>query len=186
MKRQAFPLLLLLIGIIVIPACDPETPEPPNQEELITTLTYTLESIVDGSEVVFSFMDLDGDGGESPIISSGALQANTNYTCKLELLNEQATPTINVTNEISAEATDHQFFFLPSDPNISTTYIDLDAANFPLGLLTTLRTSDSSTGTFKITLRHKPEKTATGVSTGDISNAGGDTDIEITFDLEVL
>jgi hypothetical protein len=32
-----------------------------------------------------------------------------------------------------------------------------------------------------VTLRHEPDKGAAGVSGGDITNAGGDTDIEVTF-----
>ena len=38
---------------------------------------------------------------------------------------------------------------------------------------------------YTITLRHEPAKTATGVSGGDITNAGGETDIEVVFDVTV-
>jgi len=34
-----------------------------------------------------------------------------------------------------------------------------------------------------VTLRHQPDKGAIGVSDGDITNAGGETDIEVLFDV---
>jgi hypothetical protein len=37
----------------------------------------------------------------------------------------------------------------------------------------------------KITLRHEPNKKASGVVGGSITNAGGETDIEVSFDVEV-
>jgi len=36
-----------------------------------------------------------------------------------------------------------------------------------------------------ITLRHEPAKDATGVSDGDITNAGGETDISVNFPVEI-
>ena len=38
--------------------------------------------------VVLSFTDLDGDGGNAPVINGGTLQANTTYTGTIDLLNE--------------------------------------------------------------------------------------------------
>lgn len=38
-------------------------------------------------------------------------------------------------------------------------------------------------GDLKIVLLHEPNKDAEGVSAGDITNAGGDTDVEVTFAL---
>ena len=32
-------------------------------------------------------------------------------------------------------------------------------------------------------LRHEPDKSAAGVSSGDITNAGGETDIEVSFNV---
>ncbi|HBK71516.1 MAG TPA: type 1 periplasmic binding fold superfamily protein, partial [Flavobacteriaceae bacterium] len=34
-------------------------------------------------------------------------------------------------------------------------------------------------------LRHEPNKSASGVSDGDITNAGGETDIEVIFNITV-
>ena len=40
-------------------------------------------------------------------------------------------------------------------------------------------------GSITVILKHKPMKTAANVSNGDISNAGGETDIEVTFPIDV-
>ena len=36
-----------------------------------------------------------------------------------------------------------------------------------------------------VILRHEPDKAGAGVSDGDITNAGGETDIEVTFPFEL-
>ena len=41
-------------------------------------------------------------------------------------------------------------------------------------------------GTITVILRHEPDKDASGVSNGDITNAGGETDIEVVFNVEVM
>jgi len=46
--------------------------------------------------------------------------------------------------------------------------------------------TDPGEGGLRITLRHEPNKTAAGVQNGDITNAGGETDIEVTFTFEVI
>jgi len=62
----------------------------------------------------------------------------------------------------------------------------MDADGNPIGL-DFIVTTDATTGTeaFTITLRHEPSKDAAGVSAGDITNAGGETDVEVTFNVTV-
>lgn len=168
----------LLIGML---ACEKDDPVIPNEEELITTLEYTLVSSTGGT-VVFSFQDLDGEGGNSPVVTSGTLSKNTEYTGSLKLYNETETPKEDITVEIKEEDEEHQFFFQPdSDLDLSVSYSDTDGDGKPVGLATTVQTGDASSGTLTITLRHEPNKSASGVSTGDITNAGGETDIEVHF-----
>lgn len=175
----------LLLSLITFSACEKEDPTPPETPEVITTLTYTLSPTGGGEAVVFSFQDLDGDGGDEPIISNGTLAANQSYTGVISLLNEQADPTENITEEISEEDLDHQLFYESSLSNVTISYTDEDSEGNPLGLSTNLSTSDAGSGTLKITLKHEPEKSEEGVSNGDITNAGGETDIEVSFDINV-
>ena len=53
------------------------------------------------------------------------------------------------------------------------------------GIQFTLTTTDVGSGTITISLVHEPEKTEPGVSSGDITNAEGETDIDATFSIVV-
>lgn len=180
--------LIFLIAVSIpqlFMSCEKEPPVIPNEEELITTLTYTLTPNGGGAAVVFQFKDLDGDGGDAPVLQSGTLAANTIYTGSLTLLNEAETPVIDITEEVSEEGEAHQFFFQNTVNGVSIAYADQDASGNPIGLATTLTTTDAGQGTLTITLRHEPSKTADGVAGGNLLNAGGETDIEVTFDVDI-
>ena len=177
---------LPLFSILFFTACEKEDPIVPNEEELITTLIYTLTPAGGGTPVVFSFQDLDGDGGNAPIIVNGTLAANTTYAGVLLLLNETETPAESISEEVEEEADKHQFFFSVSGVDATVSYADADGNGNPIGLASTVVVGAvSSSGTLVITLRHEPAKSASGVSAGDITNAGGETDIEVTFDVTV-
>jgi len=183
--------LLLVIGVcsmLFITSCkkdEPEDPIIPNEEEVITTLNFTLTPDGGGTPVLLTFQDLDGDGGDAPTITGGILDANAVYTGSLELLNELESPAGDISEEVQEEAEEHQFFFQTTVSGLNTAYNDMDANGNPIGLSTIVTTNEVSSGTITVTLRHLPNKDASGVSTGDITNAGGETDIEVTFDVEV-
>lgn len=178
-------IIYLITLSLLFNSCSKDDPVIPNQEELITTIVYTLTPRDSGSVVVLNFKDLDGDGGNNPEISTGTFNANTVYDGILNLLNEQETPVEIISEEIEEESDEHQFFYQSTINSLSVTYNDSDKNNLPLGLKTVLTTGATSSGKLSITLRHEPDKSATGVSDGDISNAGGETDIEVTFDIYV-
>ncbi len=176
---------LLTFIIFTISSCKKTEPKIPEEEEVITTLTYTLTDDSTGNTVVFNFQDLDGDGGIDPIKTSGSLVANSSYSGALFLQNEAEDSTIDISAEVLDEATDHQFFYHSHMANVSIDYNDSDANGKPIGLQTKVTTGDASTGHLTITLRHQPDKTATDVEAGDVTNAGGETDIEVQFDVVI-
>ncbi len=61
----------------------------------------------------------------------------------------------------------------------------MDALEYPVGIHSIFETDLPAATTLTITLRHLPDKSAPGVNTGDIRNAGGETDIEVTFPIIV-
>ena len=185
MKNLLLSSTLLVILILLFTACEKDTPEIPNEEELITTLTYHLTPASGGEVVILSFTDLDGDGGNEPIIETGILAANESYTGALELLNESEEPAESITEEVSAEGEEHQFFFESTVAGLTVVYTDRDANGNPIGLSSTLTTGAATTGTITIILRHEPNKSAAGVADGAIANAGGETDIQVTFPIDV-
>ena len=186
MKNFKIYTLSLILVLALFSSCKKDTPEPENEEEVITTLIYTLTPEAGGNSVVFSFRDLDGDGGDAPVVINGVLAANTVYDTEIELLNEAENPTEDITEEVEAEGDEHQIFYAQTaDLDMAFAYVDLDGDGNPIGLMTKLETGAASTGMYRITLRHEPSKSANGVSNGDITNAGGSTDIEVTFDVEI-
>ncbi len=181
MKPFRFLYIIIFLVLLTAHACKKD-PVIPNQEELITTLIYTLTPKGGGQAVTLSFRDTDGEGGVAPVIETDTLMAETTYSGSLELLNESVTPVINITQEIENEAQDHQFFFGTSTlAPVLITYADTDDSGFPVGLTTSATTSTPGNGQLTIRLVHKPDKNALWVSVGDPSNAGGETDIEVTF-----
>ena len=172
----------LLASTLIFASCsdDDDAPEPVNEEEVITTLTVTLDS---GSDtVVMQYQDLDGDGPDAATVTvSGSLSANTTYDGSIILLNETESPAENVTEEIEEDDLDHQFFYtVGSGLDVAAEYGDADSQGNPLGLSFILNTGVASSGELTFTLRHEPNKPNTG-----LENAGGETDIEVTFDVTV-
>ncbi len=178
-------LIASLATVLILTTSCNRDPELPNEEELITTLIYTLTPTAGGAPVVLSYRDLDGDGGNPPVITTGNLTANTTYNGTIVLLNESKTPAEDITAEVRAEGKAHQLFFRSTVSGMTITYTDTDADGRPIGLSTQLSTGARGSGNLTITLRHNPNKAAAGVAQGNIANAGGETDIETTFDINV-
>ena len=175
---------LLVIPVIFSTSCSNDD-APVNEEEVITTVTTTL--VGGGQTITLTSRDLDGDGPNAPVITvSGNLTAGTTYTGSTTFLNELENPAEDITVEVEEEGADHQVFYqLPSSIG-TVTYTDTDANGRPIGLNFTLVAGTSgSTGTLTVTLRHLPNKTASGVSGGDITNAGGNTDAAVSFSVAV-
>ena len=175
-SRTFFPILVAAFSA----GCDKDDPKPVNEEELITTLTVILETGEPEEGVVLRFFDEDGaSGGIAPIVTvDGALKAGREYAAVIELLNETTDPAEDITAEIAEEADDHLFCFSTSE-HITVTYDDEDSEGRPIGLVTTWSVSNAGDATVTIRLRHQH-----GTKTGECPG-GGDTDIEVTFDLVI-
>jgi hypothetical protein len=193
LTRNFVRLMPILLGVLLLTSCKkdedeppgPSTP-PPNEEEVITTLILTFTDAENNANVYeLRFTDLDGDGGNDPVITTDILPQGRAFSVALRLLNESVNPAVEITNEISAEDDEHQFFFAPSNVNLTMTYNDQDGNGNPVGLQNTAVTGAPSLGSMIVTLRHQPDKSAAGVAQGDITNAGGETDIEVTFPVRV-
>ena len=185
MTKRLLIIAFTFASAFIFIACEKDDPVIPVEPEVITTLIYTLSPSDGGANIKLSFQDLDGDGGNDPTITGGTLNANSTYSGTLDLLNETEIPAESITQEIEEEDEEHQFFFQTNITNLTFAYNDQDGDGNPVGLSTTLTTAESGTGTITIILRHEPSKSATGVSGGDITNAGGETDIEVSFPIDV-
>ena len=186
--KNYFKLVSITLFTLLFVACssdDDAAPEPVNEEEVITTMIVTL----DGPDqvVTLEYRDLDGpDGPLSAEITGGELTAGATYTGSIRLLNETEYPAENITEEVEEEDDEHQFFYAASsDLNVLVEYGNFDGNGNPLGTMFMLTTGTASSGALTFTLIHEPDKSGAGVSEGDITNAGGETDIEVSFEVEV-
>jgi len=185
-------LIFLLLAAITFTSCkkdkNPIVPvQPPaNEEEVITTLVLTFTDVQSNEEYVFRFTDLDGDGGNAPVLEGDELPSNRSFYVFITLLNESVSPVQNITTQVEEELEQHQFFFQTAGVNLTMAYADEDANMHPVGLINNSTSLSPSSGTLKVTLRHSPDKNAAGVSNGDMTNAGGDTDIEVIFPVVIV
>ena len=185
------PLYLLFVSslfVLFISSCDDDDDtQIENESELITDVVFTLTPQTGGGQAtVYTFTDRDGDGGDPPtLLVAGSLQPNTTYAGSIQLLNASDPSDIeNITLEVDEEDEEHQFFYRSSGGlDLTVAYADSDDDGNPVGLLTTVTTGASSSGGLTIILRHEPNKTASGVTIDDPSAAGGETDVEVTFDV---
>ncbi|TXD51700.1 type 1 periplasmic binding fold superfamily protein [Polaribacter sp. IC063] len=173
---------VLFISSILLSSCSDDHHEDghDHEEELITTVTYTLSN---GSDVVMlKFQDLTGGSIDDATYEvSGPLNANTIYTGSVELLNETESPADNITMEVKAEGDEHEFFYLSSVIGVLISKTDTDVNGNPIGIETSLTTGNAGAGTLTIILKHEPTKPNNGVSDA----AGGSTDAEVTFNITV-
>lgn len=179
-------LAVLFISTLTITSCSDDNPEVINDDEVITTMTIELTPNGGGDKVTILSDDKDGEGSDAPEVIGGNLTANTTYNAVIKLENRLESPAEDITKEVSEEADEHQFFY--SATGVSGTFAyagDNDANGNPVGINFTVTTGDAGTGTYVVTLRHEPSKSATGVKEGDITNAGGETDIQVTFPITV-
>lgn len=156
-----------------------------NEEELITSVITTLTA--DNQTITLTSKDLDGNGPNAPVVTvSGDLTVNTNYTGSIKILNESVNPAVDISNEIKEEGLEHQIFYQAPASIGAFSYTDVDTQGNPIGLSFTLRTAASPTdGSIVIVLRHLPNKSASGVAGGTITNAGGSTDASVTYNVKV-
>lgn len=178
--------LLLLLAASAITGCKkddetPATPAPVNENELITTLRITFVDQGAGPDKVWQFRDADGDGGAPAVITADTLLPNATYHASLLLLNESVSPVDTASNEVLEEGVAHQFFYQVSGVGLAFAYADTDGNGKPIGLSTTASTATPGAGTVRVTLRHEPDKNGANVAAGDITNAGGSTDLEVIF-----
>ncbi|QMU63324.1 MAG: type 1 periplasmic binding fold superfamily protein [Flavobacteriaceae bacterium] len=181
MRKTNFLNVLFITALLIVSCSKNDTPQVVNEEEVITTLTVILTPAGGGTAITLQSQDLDADGPNAPDVTvSGPLSAGVVYNGSIALLNETETPPGNVTEEVEQESNEHQFFYTVAGLDITTAYTNFDGNGNPLGTMFTLTTGVAGTGTLTFTLRHEPTKPNTG-----LSDAGGETDITVTFDVTI-
>jgi hypothetical protein len=185
-------LYLLALMVFGFASCKSEDPTQENDGEVITDVTLKFQEL-DASNAlvgsVLSFKASDPQGievGKTPTVQSISLTKGKKYQMTIEVKNSIENE--DITKEILEEAAAHQFFFLGQVFDSSFFSIQYaDAGGVALGLKTIVTVS-SSTGTnnsnMRVVLRHDLNKSFPGASSPTFANfaqAGGETDLDITF-----
>jgi hypothetical protein len=191
MNKQLKFYALALVASLALSSCEKDDPIPVNEEELITTVTAIYTPVGGGTAITLQYKDLDGEGANAPVITiSSPFAQNKTYNGTVTIKNEAASPAVDITPEIIAEGVDHQLFYQKTGTLNAFTYgtavSNLDTNGKPVGLQSVFMTTGAASGNLKITLRHEPNKSGANVASGDITNAGGATDAEVTFTISVL
>lgn len=184
---------LALLAALTFSSCsndDDNVAPPVNEQELITTVTaiYTPEG--GGTAITLQYKDLDGEGANPPVITiSGNFEQNKTYNGAVTFKNELANPAEDITSEIVEESLAHQLFYQTTGTLNPFTYgkatSNFDKNGKPIGLQSVFVTTGAATGNLTITLRHEPNKSGENVANGDITNAAGSTDAEVSFSIKV-
>jgi hypothetical protein len=184
MLKNKLKLSLLAVAAIMLSvSCKKNDDELPKVEEneLITTVRLKFTNKANSSDVkLVTWKDLDGQGGNNPVIGEIVLAPNSAYRMEIDaILNEAQTPVVNIKEEVAKEADDHLFVFKPTPANILTVNItDKDSKNLPVGLVSDAVTTVAGTGKLQVILRHQ-----SNVKNG--TEAPGSTDLDATFDVKV-
>lgn len=154
--------------------------DSPTEAEIITTVKLTFTEPGGALAKIFTFEDLDGDGGAAPVVDKIILDHDKTYEVAVEFFDKTKTPTADITTEVAAESDVHLVTFAVSGANLSFTYADKDVNDKPVGLFAVAKTGAVGTGNLNLVLHHEP------TSKDDLANPGGESDVDVNFAVEIL
>ena len=174
-----------------------------NPNEVITSLRLTFRPLT--GEETFSVSWSDPDLSPIQSVDDIVLQYGRTYRVELEVFNELEIPVDDITPEIRDEMDEHQVFFVGSavegpaavtnpDAIIQQLYDDVDNYGYPIGLKSTIVSTNTGSGVLSIKLQHLPmlkgELLKTEGLAALMANEGeeamlGSTDISVDFNISV-
>ncbi len=165
------------MSTLVLSSCkrdddEPDDPHNHNEEELITTVELQLHA-TDGTHASAHWSDVDGPGGDYPIIDTLVLDTNKTYSLHIEFLDESGDEVHDLTHEIEEEGSEHIVCYDETIDELSITRTDSDGV-YEIGLTSDWVTTNASSGNVTISLKHQP-----GVKDGTCTP--GETDVEVVF-----
>ncbi|MEN9786552.1 MAG: hypothetical protein RLZZ299_1816 [Pseudomonadota bacterium] len=199
---------VMAVGCALWSGCaDAETPKETNAEEVITSVRLVFEPQDGGGSVEAWWRDTEvlgaaaGDARRDPV----PLTAGGAYLLRVSFLNELEEPAEDISEEVRAEAEEHQVFLTGSavqgpatpasaDAPLVHTYADVDAGGLPLGLENGIVVRGSGAGSLHVTLRHLPvlgdapskvEGLAERVAAEGMAAIPGESDVDVSFDVSV-
>lgn len=194
-NSKSILLYLLLLATFAFTSCQSDDPKPENDGEVITDVILSFQELdlsgnPTGAITTFKASDPQGiEVGSTPTIDNVTLTTGRIYQMRIEVRNSIANT--DITPEILKEADEHQFYFLGTafvGTNVLT-YTYADPSGDLLGLVGKVMVARSpgfNNANMRIVLRHALDKNfpgATNPNFEDFIQAGGETDLDITFPL---
>jgi hypothetical protein len=169
MKNKIIIVSMVLAAISSCKKDDPKNPIATNPQEVLTTVLISGYNHDEPNNTKYQFSykweDLDGDGGNQPIIDTLVLDTGIEYHCHVLIIDKTKVPYDTVSNAIEEEKNAHQFFYTPGESligKLSTEILDFDDNNpkLPVGLEFHLLTKSNQSyalpllGTLNMVLSH--------------------------------
>lgn len=179
MRTTVSKLTALFLFAITLTACssDDDNPTVINEEETITTVRLTVLESGATTPEVYIWTESNQD--------AITLSANAEYNFKIEFLDESNPSDVeNITEEVIAEKDEHFVFYETTVNGLSFVNASddtIDSDNIGINISTDWSSTDAATGIVRAFLIHEPT-TKTGDSRDDF---GGETDIEVSFDVTI-
>ena len=183
--------MMRFLPLVLVAGCSDDI-STINSGELITTVVMTFSA--NGTDVVATADDPDGDGGAPPAIDPINLAPGT-YALSVRFQNRLEDPPEEITEEVGDESDVHQVFFTGTAATgpLMLSYADTDANGLPIGLANSV-VATAGTGMLTVTLRHMPPINDTPVKTADLADSvkqsgtaslPGESDAVVTFGVAV-
>jgi hypothetical protein len=173
MNKTILNILIVAALALLIISCEDPTSDESNDIQ-ITTLIYHLVPKGTRDTVSLEYQDLDGEGGEDPIIKNRKLDTNIEYFGYIELLDENHPNPEKPHERVDNNTSTYQFFYELSDTsNHDISYIDSDPTGFPVGLTTVFLSGSGNTERLNIRLYEELDKSASGPDYADTTSIGG-------------
>jgi hypothetical protein len=191
-KNLVYTMALLALSFT---ACESDDPVIENDGEVITDVILNFQELdatgnLVGAVTTFSASDPQGiEVGATPTIDDVTLTKGKTYQLNIEVRNSIENE--DITEEILEEADEHQFFFLGTafvgSPVLTYQYDDLSGELIGVqGIVTVAASPGFNTANMRIVLRHDLDKNFPGATNPSFENfvqAGGESDLDITFPL---
>ena len=188
MKNLKFIALFLAAMPLIISCSDDDdsTPEIINEEEVITDVTLTFTD-GNGEETTYTFTDPQYRD-ENYVVPTIQLMSGETYQVETNFYNNSNPndPEV-ITEEVIEEKDEHFVTYGFQNLAIDITRTDgastTDSEGVQIGLSTQWIAGNPSSGDVIVSLIHQPTEKITDPAEG--SYTGGETDVQVTFDVEI-
>lgn len=179
--KKFFKPAILALSIIAMTACsnDDDTPEQINEEEEINQVVLTLTEVGTTNSETYEWNEGTGASGNIVIDAGKSYEATIGFYDNSDPANRE-----DITEEVKAEADEHQVFYEVPTNTLTITSAENDTkdnAGIPIGINTIWNGSGTTQTNVVVYLVHEPTS-KTGETRDDL---GGETDVQVSFPVVV-